>query len=237
MVIKKTLNEYNKRMKKLFLFSIFILNIISCSFASELSFQKIKDNLSKQTNFSFSKNVNENVLGDSESQIYNDIKITTCERKFSDKETDCDGWYNSNDMYNLYNKIMRKEKISYGFGSDFKITKINTYYVLDYVVLSMFDIEDVRFERFIILFDDKKSIIFKLEYPNTFDSIKNEMKKLNYLDSVTEKETEYYFWNENINKSQIVKELRAKNFNCINLQNIFNKMEIIKESIISSIKK
>ena len=69
-------------MKKLFLFSIFILNIISCSFASELSFQKIKDNLSKQTNFSFSKNVNENVLGDSESQIYNDIKITTCERKF-----------------------------------------------------------------------------------------------------------------------------------------------------------
>ena len=63
------------------------------------------------------------------------------------------------------------------------------------------------------------------------------MKKLNYLDSVTEKETEYYFWNENINKSQIVKELRAKNFNCINLQNIFNKTEIIKESIISSIKK
>ncbi|WP_287053467.1 hypothetical protein [Treponema sp.] len=132
---------------------------------------------------------------------------------------------------------MRKEKISYGFGSDFKITKINTYYVLDYVVLSMFDIEDVRFERFIILFDNKKSIIFKLEYPNTLDSIKNEMKKLNYLDSVTEKETEYYFWNENINKSQIVKELRAKNFNCINLQNIFNKTEIIKESIISSIKK
>ena len=96
--------------------------------------------------------MNENVLGDSESQIYNDIKITTCERKFSDKETDCDVWYNSNDMYNVYNKIMRKEKISYGFGSDFKITKINTYYVLDYVVLSMFDIEDVRFERFIILF-------------------------------------------------------------------------------------
>ncbi len=224
-------------MKKLFLFSIFILNIISCSFASELSFQRIKDDLSKQTNFSFSKNVNENVLGGSESQIYNDIKITICERKFSDKETDCDGWYNSNDMYNLYNKIMRKEKISYGFGSDIKITKINTYYVLDYVVLSMFDIEDVRFERYIILFDDKKSIIFKLEYSNTLDYVKNEMKKLNYLDSVTEKEKEYYFWNENINKSQIVKELRAKNFNCINLQNIFNKTEIIKESIISSIKK
>lgn len=80
--------------------------------------------------------MNENVLGGSESQIYNDIKIITCERKFSNKETDYDGWYNSNDMYNLYNKIMRKEKISYGFGSDFKITKINTYYVLDYVVLS-----------------------------------------------------------------------------------------------------
>ena len=224
-------------MKRLFLFSIFILNFISCSFASELSFQKIKDDLSKQTNFSFSKNVNENVLGGSESQIYNDIKITACERKFSDKETDCDDWYNSNDMYNLYNKIICKEKISYGFGSDFKITKINTYYVLDYVVLSMFDIEDVRFERYIILFDDKKSIIFKLEYSNTLDYVKNEMKKLNYLDSVTEKGTKYYFWNENINKSQIVKELRAKSFNCINLQNIFNKTEIIKESIISSIKK
>ena len=40
-------------MKKLFLFSIFILNFILCSFASELSFQNVKDDLSKQTNFSF----------------------------------------------------------------------------------------------------------------------------------------------------------------------------------------
>lgn len=222
-------------MKKLFLFSIFILCFISCSVASELSFQKIKDDLSKQANSSFSKNVAETVLDGSESLIYNDIKITSCERKFSDKDTDCDDWYNSNDMYNLYNNIIHKEKISYGFGSDFKITKINTYYILDYVVLSMFDIEDVRFERFIILFDNKKSIIFKLEYLNSLDSIKNEMKKLYYLDSVNEEGTEYYFWNENINKSQIVKELRAKNYNSHSLQNIFNKTEIIKEIIISSL--
>lgn len=33
-------------MKKLLLFSIFILNFISCSVASELSLQKIKDDLS-----------------------------------------------------------------------------------------------------------------------------------------------------------------------------------------------
>lgn len=46
-------------MKKLFLFSIFILCFISCSVASELSFQKIKDVLSKQANSSFSKNVAE----------------------------------------------------------------------------------------------------------------------------------------------------------------------------------
>lgn len=221
-------------MKKLFLFSI--LCFISCSVASELLFQKIKDDLSKQANSTFSKNVAETVLDGSESLIYNDIKVTSCERKFSDKDTDCDDWYNSNDMYNLYNNIIHKEKISYGFGSDFKITKINTYYILDYVVLSMFDIEDVRFERFIILFDNKKSIIFKLEYLNSLDSIKNEMKKLNYLDSVNEEGTEYYFWNENINKSQIVKDLRAKKFNCLSLQNLFNKTEIIKESIISSIK-
>lgn len=222
-------------MKKLFLFSIFVLNFISCSFASELSFQKIKDDLSKQTNSSFSKNVAETVLDGSESLIYNDIKITSCERKFSDKDTDCDDWYNSNDMYNLYNKIIHKEQISYGFGSDFKITEINNCYVLDYVVLSMFDIEDVRFERFLILFDNKKSIIFNLEYSNSLDSIKNEMKKFNYLDSVKEEETEYYFWNDNINKSQIVKELRAKNFNSHSLQNIFNKTESIKEIVISSL--
>lgn len=171
-------------MKKLLLFSIFILNFISCSIASELSLQKIKDDLSKQANSSFSKNVAETALDGSESLIYNDIKITSCERKFSDKDTDCDDWYNSNDMYNLYNKIIHKEQISYGFGSDLNITEINNCYVLDYVVLSMFDIEDVRFERFLILFDDKKSIIFKFEYSNSIDSIKTEMKKLNYLDSV-----------------------------------------------------
>lgn len=222
-------------MKKLFLFSIFILNFISCSFASELSFQKIKDDLSKQANSLFSKNVAETALDGSESLIYNDIKITSCERKFSDKDTDCDDWYNSNDMYNLYNKIIHKEQISYGFGSDFKITEINNCYVLDYVVLSMFDIEDVRFERFLILFDNKKSIIFKFEYSNNIDSIKTEMKKFNYLDSVKEEETEYYFWNDNINKSQIVKELRAKNFNSHSLQNIFNKTESIKEIVISSL--
>lgn len=222
-------------MKKLFLFSIFVLNFISCSFASELSFQKIKDDISKQTNSSFSKNVAETALDGSESLIYNDIKITSCERKFSDKDTDCDDWYNSNDMYNLYNKIIHKEQISYGFGSDFKITEINNCYVLDYVVLSMFDIEDVRFERFLILFDNKKSIILNLEYSNSLDSIKNEMKKLNYLDSVKEEETEYYFWNDNINKAQIVKELRAKNFNSHSLQNIFNKTESIKEIVISSL--
>lgn len=222
-------------MKKFFLFSVFILNFISCSVASELSFQIIKDDLSKQANSSFSKNVAETALDGSESLIYNDIKITSCERKFSDKDTDCDDWYNSNDMYNLYNKIIHKEQISYGFGSDFKITEINNCYVLDYVVLSMFDIEDVRFERFLILFDNKKSIIFKFEYSNNIDSIKTEMKKLNYLDSVKEEEIEYYFWNDNINKSQIVKELRAKNFNSHSLQNIFNKTESIKEIVISSL--
>ncbi len=222
--------------KKLFLFSLFILNFISCSVASELSFQKIKDDLSKQANSSFSKNVAETALDGSESLIYNDIKITSCERKFSDKDTDCDDWYNSNDMYNLYNKIIHKEQISYGFGSDFKITKINTYYVLDYVVLSMFDIEDVRFERYIILFDNKKSIIFKLEYSKTLDSIKNEMKKNHYLDSVNDGEIEFYYWNETANKSQIVKELRVKNFNCLTLQNLFNKTEVIKEIIKYSIK-
>lgn len=222
-------------MKKILLFSIFILNFISCSVASELSFQKIKDDLSKQANSSFSKNVAETVLDGSESLIYNDIKITSCERKFSDKNTDCDDWYNSNDMYNLYNNIIHKEKINYGFGSDFKITEINTYYVLDYVVLSMFDIEDVRFERFLILFDDKKSIIFKFEYSNSLDSIKTEMKKLNYLDSVNEEETEYYFWNDNINKSQIVKELRNQKFNCIGLQRIFDKTEDVSKIIKSSV--
>lgn len=55
-------------------------------------------------NSSFSKKIDENALDGSESQIYNDITISTCERKFSDKDTDCDDWYNSNDMYNLYNK-------------------------------------------------------------------------------------------------------------------------------------
>lgn len=222
-------------MKKLLLFSIFILNFISCSIASELSLQKIKDDLSKQANSSFSKNVAETALYGSESLIYNDIKITSCERKFSDKDTDCDDWYNSNDMYNLYNKIIHKEQISYGFGSDFKITEINNCYVLDYVVLSMFDIEDVRFERFLILFDDKKSIIFKFEYSNSIDSIKTEMKKLNYLDSVKEEETEYYFWNDNINKSQIVKELRNQKFNCIGLQRIFDKTEDVSKIIKSSV--
>lgn len=222
-------------MKKLLLFSIFILNFISCSIASELSLQKIKDDLSKQANSSFSKNVAEAALDGSESLIYNDIKITSCERKFSDKDTDCDDWYNSNDMYNLYNKIIHKEQISYGFGSDFKITEINNCYVLDYVVLSMFDIEDVRFERFLILFDDKKSIIFKFEYSNSINSIKTEMKKLNYLDSVKEEETEYYFWNDNINKSQIVKELRNQKFNCIGLQRIFDKTEDVSKIIKSSV--
>lgn len=222
-------------MKKLLLFSIFILNFISCSIASELSLQKIKDDLSKQANSSFSKNVAETALDGSESLIYNDIKITSCERKFSDKDTDCDDWYNSNDMYNLYNKIIHNEQISYGFGSDFKITEINNCYVLDYVVLSMFDIEDVRFERFLILFDDKKSIIFKFEYSNSIDSIKTEMKKLNYLDSVKEEETEYYFWNDNINKSQIVKELRNQKFNCIGLQRIFDKTEDVSKIIKSSV--
>ena len=99
----------------------------------------------------------------------------------------------------------------------------------------MFDIEDVRFERFIILFDNKKSIIFKLEYLNSLDSIKNEMKKLNYLDSVNEEGTKYYSWNENINKSQIVKELRNQKFNCIVLQEIFDKTESINKLIKSSV--
>ena len=222
-------------MKKLFLVYILLLSCISCTFASELSFQRIKDDISKQTNSSFSKNVVENTLDGSESLIYNDIKITVCERKFSDKNTDSDDWYNSNDMYNLYKNILHKDKISYGFGSNFNITKINTYYVLDYVVLSMFDIEDVRFERFVIFFDNKKSIIFKFEYSNTLDSIKKEMMKLNYLNSINDDNTEYYFWNDNVNKTQIVRQLRNHDFNCDSLQNVFDRTESIKDMIKTSI--
>ena len=55
-------------MKKILIFSIFILNFLSCSVASELSFQKIKDDLSKQANSSFSKNVAETVLDGSEKE-------------------------------------------------------------------------------------------------------------------------------------------------------------------------
>ena len=61
------------------------------------------------------------------------------------------------------------------------------------------------------------------------------MKKLNYLDSVKEEETEYYFWNDNINKSQIVKELRNQKYNCIGLQRIFDKTEDVSKIIKSSV--
>lgn len=54
---------------------------------------------------------------------------------------------------------------------------------------------------------------------------------------INEEGTEYYFWNDNINKSQIVKELRAKNFNCFSLQTVFDKTECIKEIIQFSILK
>lgn len=217
-------------MKKKVLYSIIIFLFISCS-ASELSFKKIKAEFSKQTSSSFSINTSENALSGTESQIYNEIRISLCERRYSDKEKDCDDWYNSSDMYNLYNEIIHNEKISYGFGSDINITKINTNYILDYVVLGMFDMEDIRFERFIILFDNKKSIIFKLEYLNSLDDIKYEMKKNNYLDCLSEGDTDFYFWKENVNKSQIVKELRAKKFNCNSLQTLFDKTESIKEII------
>ena len=130
-------------------------------------------------------------------------------------------------MFQLHNELLKNKQISYGYGSDIHINHNKKLFILDYIVLAMFDSEDIRFERFFLLFDNKKCIIIKIEEVRNFEKIRAELIKKNYINYFSEDDENYYFWNDNINKTEIVKELRKNKSEVSALQFFYNETEYI----------
>ena len=208
-------------------FSVFVLLIlfISCIYSSEYSKEEIQSKLEKTLKVTFIDNLKDDFWGSYDETFYNDLKIIISERYYSDKDTDCDDWYNSKDMFQLHKELLKNKQISYGYGSDIHITHSKELFMLDYVVLAMFDFEDIRFERFFLLFDNEKCIIIKTEEVRNFEKIRAELVKKNYINYLSEDDENYYFWNDNINKTEIVEELRKNKSEIGTLQFFYNESE------------
>lgn len=69
--------------------------------------------------------------------------------------------------------------------------------------MKIYDLKD-----FFLLFDNEKCIIIKTEEVRNFEKIRAELVKKNYINYLSEDDENYCFWNDNINKTEIVKELR-----------------------------
>lgn len=210
-------------------FSVFVLLIlfISCVYSSEYSKKEIKFKFETDLKVTFVDNLKDDFWGSYDETFYNDLRIIITERYYSNKDTDCDDWYNSKDMFQLHNELLKNKQISYGYGSDIHINHNKKLFMLDYIVLAMFDSEDIRFERFFLFFDNKKCIIIKIEEVRDFEKIRAELIKKNYINYFSEDDENYYFWNDNINKTEIVKELRKNKSEVSALQFFYNETEYI----------
>jgi hypothetical protein len=219
---------------------ISIICIVVLSFFLVTCFQKqepkdiiyIEKLLNKKLHISFLFNKNYGYLPKSDVSQFKNVKIGICTKYYKDKEIDADDWYNSNQMEILYKELLKNKTFSYGFGEGNIITKDGKNYISDYIVLSMFDKEDIQFQRFIIFFYPDRCIIIQMTNNGDFNLYKKELIDHKYVIKNINSEGIYYTWD--IDKdvtSRIIGKLRKNESELIKLQNLYNETEIIYKII------
>lgn len=152
-----------------------------------------------------------------------DFQILICEKKFADKNIDCDDWYNSKQMENLYKEAKRKRNFQYGYGDNNKIEFFQDIIFSNYCVFSMFDIEDVRFERFFIIFTNQSALIIQLKDISNSDVLTKELYDLNYLVINPDYDENCYVWDyQNDKKQLLMKDLESKKLKGTHIQNQYD---------------
>lgn len=152
-----------------------------------------------------------------------DFQILICEKKYADKNIDCDDWYNSNQMENLYKEAKRKRTFQYGYGINNKIEFFPDVIFSNYFVISMFDIEDVRFERFFIIFTNQSAVIIQLKDISNSDVLTKELYDLNYLIINPDYDENCYVWDyQNDKKQLLMKNLESKELKGTHVQNQYD---------------
>lgn len=108
---------------------------------------------------------------------------------YTDPESDGPAWYESGAMKSLYNVLTSGKEFHYGFSANTEVVKEDDVYLVNYSVISMFDRDDVRFERYFILFDSEKAVVIKITC-NKYQQILDELEKGGYIN----KDPGYYRW-------------------------------------------
>lgn len=218
-------------MKRLFaiIIALFSISTVNCTtIQSEISIEEIVTELGKiyDTSFCLEEGLFSN---ETFSTNINDYQINIFEKIYSDKVMDNDDWYNAKDMEYLYNQIKNDKLFTYNFGNKISTSVINNVYVTNYFVFAIGDNQDIRFERFIILFFPDRAIIFQF-VDNNVDKYFEELTLLNYL----VKTDDYFAWNYTDNSiSKLIDDLIHGRLNNTNIGNYYNFSEKLLEKIMS----
>lgn len=149
-----------------------LLVIILSLFVNSLSALDYKTVIEKALGVSFEITANDSKTN----TIYYSCTYRNCEieyfvKFYANSSIDGDFFYCSRDMKYLYNALLKKgtytttygkEEIPYAFSNETQITKIGDKIIVDYLVFSMYEVEDIRLSRFVIIFDSESSTIIRI---------------------------------------------------------------------------
>ena len=103
-------------------------------------------------------------------------------QKIIDLLNDLDDWYNSFSLIMLKDNIISNKYDQYYFSSSVKYETINNNKVADFLILSMFEVEDIRLERHIVYFNNNSDVVILImKYKGGFDRIITKLYEQHYL--------------------------------------------------------
>jgi len=158
-----------------------------------------------------------------------------CYKKIIDPINDLDDWYNSSSLLMLRDNISNNKYESYYFSSSVKYDQHNDKKVADLLILSIFEVEDIRLERHIVIFNNDDVEIIIIKYIGRFSKINKKLYDQQYLiyRDNSLKSSHGLIWDYKHNKrEQLSIEIREGRTNISEIKLWYKNTEEIKEKLI-----
>jgi len=164
---------------------------------------------------------------------YKDISISIYKKKL-DLINDLNDWYNSDNLKVIHNKILSGKIDSYRFSNFASIKKIDNLVTTDYIIFNMFEPNDIRMERDIVIFNNDNIYIVFLEYQGNKKLLEKELLSHNRLINRNEQGNNTEIIWDYINKepNNLVKELINNKCDISIVNNWYNETTEIFQDIL-----
>lgn len=159
---------------------------------------------------------------------WGDIEITCFEKFYKDSDSDYSDYFSSSQMYVLYNDLKDGKEFKNLFNVATIIEKVNDVILVDYLVISMYELSDFRLDRYFIIFNKEKSIIIETWNKGNIQNLKTKVSESGYMKINRSNSVE---WESHLKVEDFAGLIRNGTVTIEAINNWYNKTEEIKKVI------